>query len=394
MNELSIISVLGPDDKSYIKKNISLIENLNKNSKKHIYLIDNFFDKDEDIALTNLNDVYLHKGVKQNKKIVSSFRGSYQHAKSLNQFLREHKINTKYLLILDPDFYIIKNDWINKVINFMNTNNLDFFGSPWHPKWYTKYRNFPCVHCMFIDLTKIDQNSLDFTPDLMTKSSLKKLDRKLKSQNPNLPQELNNYNWFSILLNMMIFSNRRLINTYNSHKLRSPILLLILNKLLAEFNKVCNIVIYKLSNLSNYLKILNRLFFNRRFINSSKDTGYLIEKAYSNRKFSNYLLKPVVDYKDSFQMPHLKSKLGRIFEKFMPEFISYLPNKNYFASIKYNFEEFSLPPLYKNHKWEEFIWNQKPFGFHIRRFNKKNRIIKEELELIEKVTSKVLKNFE
>ena len=392
MNELSIISVLGPDDKSYIKKNISLIENLNKNSKKHIYLIDNFFDKDEKFALNDLNNVYLKKGVKQNKKIDPNFRGSYQHAKSLNKFLRAHKINTKYLLILDPDFYIIDNDWINKVISFMNTNNLDFFGSPWHPKWYTKYRNFPCVHCMFINLKKIDQGSLDFTPDLMSKSSLKKLNKKSKLKSPNVPQELKNYNWFLILLNMLIFSTRRLIYTYNSHKLRTPILLLILNKSLALFNKFCNKVIYK---LLNHLKILNRLFFNRRFINSSKDTGYLIEKAYSNRKFSNYLIKPVVDYKDSFQMPHLKSKLGRNFEKFMPELISYLPNKkNYFASIEYNFEEFGLPPLYKNYKWEEFIWNNKPFGFHIRRFNKKNRIIKEELELIEKVTSKVLKNFE
>ena len=55
------------------------------------------------------------------------------------------------------------------------------------------------------------------------------------------------------------------------------------------------------------------------------------------------------------------------------------------AKLKNNFEYFGLPSLYKQHNWEEFLWEGKPFGFHIRRFNKKNRIVSKELELVDLV---------
>ena len=59
--------------------------------------------------------------------------------------------------------------------------------------------------------------------------------------------------------------------------------------------------------------------------------------------------------------------------------------KNNAIEFKNNFEEFGLPPLYKENNWEEFLWRGKPFGFHIRRFNKKNRVVEKELELVDKV---------
>ena len=76
--------------------------------------------------------------------------------------------------------------------------------------------------------------------------------------------------------------------------------------------------------IKSKLKMINRLFFNRRFINSSKDTGYLIEKKFSNRRYKKQLLKPVVEFKDSFPMAHLKTKLGRKFESCLPQKFSYL----------------------------------------------------------------------
>ena len=56
--------------------------------------------------------------------------------------MKENKILTNYLLVLDPDFFILQNDWIKNITEFMETDDIDFFGSPWHPKWYTKYRDF------------------------------------------------------------------------------------------------------------------------------------------------------------------------------------------------------------------------------------------------------------
>ena len=169
MNLLTIISVLGPNDKLYIQKNIDLIKNLNgsKNNIK-IELIDNFPDKGE-IIFKDHKNITINKGVNQTQNYPRELRGSYQHGDALNQFFKFKKINTKYLLILDPDFFIILPKWINKIINYMEYNNLDFFGAPWNPKWFTKYRYFPCIHCIFINTRKINIQQLDFSPKLINK---------------------------------------------------------------------------------------------------------------------------------------------------------------------------------------------------------------------------------
>ena len=156
MKDITIVSVLGPEDKSYITRNINLIKKLNKRDNYIIYLIDNFYESSNNFKINDQN-IFVHKGVSQNNSIHSNFRGSYQHAESLNKFLKENKIMTNYLLILDPDFFILKNDWIKIVTEFMDKGDLDFFGSPWHPKWYTKYKNFPCVHCLFMNMNRVNQ---------------------------------------------------------------------------------------------------------------------------------------------------------------------------------------------------------------------------------------------
>ena len=46
----------------------------------------------------------------------------------------------------------------------MDEKNLSLYGTPWHPKWFTKFRYFPCSHCLFVNLTLIDLNLLDFRP--------------------------------------------------------------------------------------------------------------------------------------------------------------------------------------------------------------------------------------
>ena len=136
--------------------------------------------------------------------------------------MKENKILTNYLLVLDPDFFILKNDWIKNITEFMETDDIDFFGSPWHPKWYTKYRDFPCVHCLFMNMNRVKQESLDFIPNLINKTSLKKLKNKSKNIQKDIPKELQIYKWHQILLHMFIYSIKRLINKYEQYSVKVP----------------------------------------------------------------------------------------------------------------------------------------------------------------------------
>jgi hypothetical protein len=91
---------------------------------------------------------------------------SYHHAAAMNKTLQQ--VRTRFLLVLDPDFFIVRHNWIVDVIEHMITNSLSFFGAPWHPSTFKKWRYFPCVHCMFIDLERVPRGTLDFLPDFPT----------------------------------------------------------------------------------------------------------------------------------------------------------------------------------------------------------------------------------
>ena len=54
--------------------------------------------------------------------------GSFHHGNGMNKTL-EH-INTRYVLFLDPDFFIVRKGWINEVIDHMGTTNTAIFGAP------------------------------------------------------------------------------------------------------------------------------------------------------------------------------------------------------------------------------------------------------------------------
>ena len=89
-------------------------------------------------------------------------RGSYHHAAALNMAVR--KVATRYALVLDPDLFVVYRNWIPECLEHMQRRSLRFFGVPWHPRWYRKWRDFPCVHFLLIDLDQVPAAELDFTP--------------------------------------------------------------------------------------------------------------------------------------------------------------------------------------------------------------------------------------
>lgn len=91
-------------------------------------------------------------------------RGSYQHAAAINSMLKE--VTTRYVLVMDPDFFIVRPNWIAETLAHMQRNKLAWFGAPFFADEYMRYRYFPSIICSLIDLEQVDQNAIDFSPDL------------------------------------------------------------------------------------------------------------------------------------------------------------------------------------------------------------------------------------
>ncbi len=87
--------------------------------------------------------------------------GSYHHAAGINKTIPH--IKTRYALFLDPDFFIGPS--LVEIIDYMDKKDLAFFGTPYAIDGSDRpSHTFPCVYCMFVDTTKVDISTFDFTP--------------------------------------------------------------------------------------------------------------------------------------------------------------------------------------------------------------------------------------
>ncbi len=153
---LSIVSVKFGSS-VWLEHNLELIRRLNPNSEFELYVVNN--DSDPNFKLPP--EIKILPAV---PRVFHSDKGSYHHAAALNSALEF--VKTRFLLILDPDFYVIQPNWIAAVIDNIESRDLACFGSTWHPRWTYQYRYFPSVHFMLFDLEKIHLETLDFTPDI------------------------------------------------------------------------------------------------------------------------------------------------------------------------------------------------------------------------------------
>lgn len=291
MNDISIVSVIYTKDsykKFEVNYNLTNKVSKTKNWVWHVGL--NNSRKLKNLKMLKNNNIIYHEGFELDNSIPISIKGSYNHAECLNKIVRT--ISTKYLIVIDYDFYIILPNWTEIIINHIKKNDLEFFGAPWHPKWTSKYRNFPAVHFMVINLLKINKTTLDFSPQ---------------------------YNFKNI---------------YQKNKIKGLL---------------PNYFLTKIKN--NYIRKL-------LLVCSSRDTGYKIYQRYKNYKYE--LLIPVYDtIKKEYNLFIL------FIENLLPYSFKLLPRYDYYCDT---------PFLELGEKgWEQFLWNDKPFGFHIRgEMNKNN----------------------
>ncbi len=256
---------------------------------------------------------------------------SYHHAAGLNRLL--HQVDTRYALILDPDFFIVRPGWIQEVLAHMKQKKLSFFGAPWHPKYITKYRYFPCVHCMFIDVEAVGKKHLDFTPYFQEYLQLGKKDK-------HSPE--------GVIKRMPWYIR--------------PILPLI----------------------TKNDEIRTNLYVNsRRRIGSSPDTGYRIYKQFLHHpKHHHECIQPA--FQPLREMSICKKRTNQRLERWLPDELRFKPEKRHYYSTRY-FKHKGCPDLRGDYGWDEFLWNNEPYGFHIRNYlrtTKKNVTLEDQVRLL------------
>ena len=78
-------------------------------------------------------------------------------------------VKTRFLLWLHPDFYVIRSNWINDIIDYMQNKELDFIGSPFHPRMYKQPRYSVSGHFLLVDTYRVNVFKWDWSPILRYK---------------------------------------------------------------------------------------------------------------------------------------------------------------------------------------------------------------------------------
>ncbi len=161
--DLTIVTVGMEKHYGYIRRQLQLIDSLNPGQAYRMIAVDNATIGAPDLAIDDPRCEVL-PGIDPSS-LPEEGRGSYHHAAALNIAIRH--VRTRFALILDPDLFVVYWRWVSECLEHIRANNLAFFGAPWHSRWYRKWRGFPCVHFLLIDLQQAPANEIDFTPALV-----------------------------------------------------------------------------------------------------------------------------------------------------------------------------------------------------------------------------------
>jgi hypothetical protein len=246
----------------------------------------------------------------ERRRLTAKYLGSYHHAAGLALALKQ--VKTRYAVIIDPDFYVVRPDWIAETLGRMAGQDLAVFGAPWSPRWYQKYRGFPCTHLMVLDLEKVPDPAGPLKPDLLgggrrTASGL----------------------W----------------SRYASAK--GPDRQAALRAILA----------HPLQAIAEDLR-------QRASIGSARDTGYGLMQALAARPdLRTELVDAVFSPKDGF-MPAAVSGLqsAPVLEALLPDRMRYAPRR---GVSRRGFADLGGPD-FRARGWEEFLWRGEPFAVHVR----------------------------
>ncbi len=252
------------------------------------------------------------------------YQASYHHATALQKALP--LVRSRYLLILDPDFFVVHPNWIGEVLSYMVERRLAFFGAPHDPGRPDKYRYFPSVVFMLIDLGQADKAHIDFMPRLDEVRVLRSL------------RTLPLLGW--ALLGRPPGSSavpRVATRDLARHVLRS--------------------------------RLIERFFhWNQAWgtLGRSTDTGYMLYGRFAHdRRFRSACITRVWEnplYSTAGSGAALvKRRLHRLL---IPDRFSLYPRRREYSST-HSFKAFGLADIAEL-GWEEYLWQGRPFAFHVR----------------------------
>lgn len=161
--EVTIVTVVLEKHYPYVQQQLDLIDALNPGASLKMLVVDNASGSDPRLKCADPR-VQVVAGFDA-QGLPEQGRGSYHHALALNKAIR--MAGGRYALIIDPDFFVIYPGWIALCLAHMRSRGLWFFGAPWHYVSFRKWRYFPCVHFLWIDLEAAPAATLDFTPAIV-----------------------------------------------------------------------------------------------------------------------------------------------------------------------------------------------------------------------------------
>ena len=249
---------------------------------------------------------------KERRRLLGKYIASYHHAAGLTLAMRS--VRTRYAILMDPDFFVLRPDWINTALQHMRDRDLAVFGAPWSPRWYQKPRGFPSAHLMIIDLEKAPWSTDSLTPDLVGGG------RRVASD----------------IWSRFMSADEAVRRSALRALLRRP-----WRAALEDFRQ-------------------------RRTIGSSRDTGYRLKQAFSEHPdLSVGFVQAVFRPRDGF-MPAAVSPLQRhpMLEAFLPDALRYLPRRGELFTGR-SFSDLAYPS-FREQGWEEFLWRGAPFAVHVR----------------------------
>ena len=307
---------------SLLDLNLKLTRKLNPAASYSCIVVDN----DDDFPSDEPRAFQLLKGDPCTNQ--GKLRGSYHHAQSLNKAL-EH-VQTRFVLVLDPDFFFLRENWIQDVLTYVSRRGLSLWGAPYYPNANWKKRYIPAAYCMLIDLERIAKEKLDFTPELDEYHTLfgYSTSKLIGIRMGRIPQEVAHV-------------ERSILHDIAGVVLR--------NRLIAV--------------------PLSKLFPKRFYLNTgvSRDTGFKIQKMFFGDDLKTVeILKPsytndLFTQKDSF----LKNLFARVYYLLVPENLSIYPKRRDYVTSA-NFKDSGLFDVRGEFGWEEYFWNDLPFAMHIK----------------------------
>jgi hypothetical protein len=107
---------------------------------------------------------------------------SLEHGLMLNYLVRLIPDSHRFVLIMDPDCFLVGSGGLAQHLEFMVENEVAVSGTPYgltFPK--ASFRDFPTVFSMLLDQSRVNIKSLDFTPELKDVKDAASLD--LDSEN-------------------------------------------------------------------------------------------------------------------------------------------------------------------------------------------------------------------